>query len=156
MTNLRRTLSLLALLLGLAVSAPAYAQDPSAAPAATAEPPPSVPAAAPSASPLSGVSFMRYKLDREKGDIPVEKGRVFLADLKAASPETWASVVDAVRLEIQKDEAEKFSHQKGYVLYAYGAIWVILIVFVIGVFARQRKLAAELAELERRVSVERK
>jgi len=147
MTTMRRLLLTLVVLAALA--APAAAQEP--APAAPA------PTAAPAAgNPLSGVNLEKYKLERDKGDIPVEKGRLFLDDLKVASPDAWASVVDAIRFEIQKEEAEKFARQKNYVIYAYGALWVILLLFVIGVFTRQRHLAAELAELERRVGVEKK
>jgi CcmD family protein len=120
-----------------------------AAPALADEPPPGD-------NPLAGVNLDKYKLNREKGDIPVDAGRRFLADLKAVSPDAWASVTDAVRLEIQKDETAKFAHQKQYVIYAYGAIWAVLAIFVIGLFMRQRHLANELAELERRVGSERK
>ena len=143
MTTLRRLpLPLLPLVLLATLAAPARAD----------EPPP--PAAAD--NPLAGVELDKYKLNREAGDIPLEAGRRFLDDLGAVSPEVRASVTDAVRFEIQKDETDKFARQKNYVLYAYAALWVILIVFVIGVFTRQRHLAGELAELERRVSVEKK
>jgi hypothetical protein len=146
MNTTRRLLLLLVVSIGLAAGgAHAVRAD---------EPPPA--AAAPGASPLQGVNLDAYKVNLEKGDIPLTVGRHFLADLKAASPETWASVTEAARFDIQSDETAKFAHQKQFVIYAYGAIWVILVLFVVGVYTRQRRLAAELAELERRVSVERK
>ena len=168
MKNIRPLLVLLVLL----GAVPAAAQEP---PAAAAPPPAAAPAPAPApagepaapaptsatapgaaGNPLAGVNLAKYKLDRDKGDIPVDVGRRFLDDLKAVSPDAWASVLDAARLSIQQEEADKFARQKNYVIYAYGALWVILLVFVVGVFTRQRHLAAELAELERRVSVEKK
>ena len=138
----------------------AYADEPPpqpTAPAAGAAAPPPAPAAAPAgANPLAGVNLDAYQPNPETGNIPLVAGRKFLADLKGTSPEVWASVVEAARFDIQMDETMKFAHQKQFVIYAYAAIWVILIVFVVGLYARQRKLAAELAELERKVGVERK
>jgi CcmD family protein len=143
---MKRTLLVFALLAPLfATSGSARADE--AAPAAPA---------AEGANPLGSVSFDKYKLDREKGDISLDKGRLFLADLKAANPSAWASVTDAVRYDIQTEETRKFAHQKQFVIYAYGAIWVILLGFVVGLYARQRQLNAELAELERRISTEKK
>jgi CcmD family protein len=141
MITTRRLLVLLVLLAAAAAPLVARADEPPAAAAG---------------NPLAGVNMSRYELNREKGEIAVEVGRRFLADLKAVSPAAWASVTDAVRLDIQQDETAKFARQKNYVIYAYGAIWVILIVFVVGLYTRQRHLAAELAELERRVGVEKK
>ncbi len=173
-TTKRPTRMLLSLVLLAALGGPAAAQNeapapvaaPAPAPAPAAEAPaaaaPALAAAAPVASadraknPLGGARLEKYMLDREAGEIPVEAGRRFLDDLSALSPQVRASVTDAVRFEIQKDEADKFARQKNYVLYAYSALWVILLLFVVGVFSRQRKLAAELAALESRVSREKK
>jgi CcmD family protein len=117
---------------------------------------PAAPAAAAAANPLQGVNLDAYKVNLETGNIPLAVGRHFLGDLKAVSPDVWASVTEAVRFDIQTEETAKFGRQKQYVIYAYGAIWAVLVIFVVGLYTRQRKLAAELAELERRVSVERK
>ena len=97
------------------------------------------------------MSLDKYVPNVEKGDLALEAGRRLLADLKAANPAVWASVVEAARFDIQNEETDKFARQKNYVIYAYAALWVILLLFVVGVFARQRKLNAELVELEKRV-----
>jgi hypothetical protein len=142
MENLPRVLRVLVLALGL-VAAPALASAQT----------PAAPAADPSA--FQSPAFHKYKINPEKDDIPLTKGRQFLADLAAADPELKASVTEAVRFEIQNEETEKFARQKGYVLWAYGALWVVLLVFVVGLLLRQRQLAAELASLEARVKVEK-
>ncbi len=142
MTTMRR-LSIILVLLGVCAGVAAAQEPPAPAPAPAA------------ANPLAGVSLDKYRLNADKNDA-LQVGRAFLDDLKKASPDAWASVTEAIRYDLQTGETERFARQKNYVLYAYAALWVILLVFVVGVFARQRHLAAELAELERRVSVERK
>jgi CcmD family protein len=148
-TTRRLVLTLVVLLLALGASGAhaALADEPAAAPAAPA---------APAGNPLASVNLDAYKVNLDTGNIPLAVGRHFLADLKAVNADAWASVTEAVRFDIQTEETAKFGRQKQYVIYAYGAIWAVLVVFVVGLYTRQRKLAAELAELERRVSVERK
>jgi hypothetical protein len=157
-----KTIKSFVVVAGLLFAHAAFAQAPSesakqenAAPGAPTQGATPAPAAAapapPGDNPFKSIALDRYVPDLEKGDLALEKGRQLLTDLKAASPAAWASVVEAARFEIQNDETEKFARQKSYVIYAYAALWIILLVFVVGVFARQRKLNAELAELERRV-----
>jgi hypothetical protein len=66
-----------------------------------------------------------------------------------------ASVVDAVRSEIQAEETARFARQNKFVLWAYGAAWAIVAVLVAALLLRQRKLAAELSALETRVKIEK-
>jgi hypothetical protein len=164
MKTMTRILAVMAVVIGT-FGAVANAQEPApsesakqaagageGAPAQGAAPAPAPPAPAPAgANPFIGMPLDRYAPNVEKGDLALEAGRRLLADLKAANPAVWASVVEAARFDIQHEETEKFGRQKNYVIYAYAALWVILLLFVVGVFARQRKLNAELVELEKRV-----
>ena len=165
MKTMTRILVVVAVAMGT-FGAAAHAQEPTAPPSESAKqtagtpegvptgaaPAPAPPAPAPpGANPFTGVSLDKYVPNVEKGDLALEAGRRLLADLKASNPAVWASVVEAARFEIQNEETDKFARQKNYVIYAYAALWVILLLFVVGVFARQRKLNAELVELEKRV-----
>jgi hypothetical protein len=166
MKTMTRILVVMAVAIGTSGAA-AYAQEPPAPPSESAKQAagaaegaptqgaaaaPTAPAPAPpGANPFTGVSLDKYVPNVEKGDLALEAGRRLLADLKAANPAVWASVVEAARFDIQNEETDKFARQKNYVIYAYAALWVILLLFVVGVFARQRKLNAELVELEKRV-----
>jgi hypothetical protein len=111
------------------------------------------PALAQGATPLGDLS--RYRIDRDKGDLPVDAGRRFMADLKTHDAEVWSNVRESVRLELQKGETESFVEQLGWVMWAYGGVWVILLLFALAVFWRQHRLSRELAELEARVKVEK-
>jgi hypothetical protein len=109
----------------------------------------------PPVAPAKPPDLGNYKLDREKGDIPLEVGRRFMTDLGAYDAELAASVEEAVRFKIQQDETVKFTRQRGYVMWAYGAAWTVLVCFALGLFARQRSLNRALAELEARVAKEK-
>jgi hypothetical protein len=117
----------------LFVSAPALAQD----------------------NPLASVPLGKYEVNREAKDDPVLAGRRFLADLEAKSPAVHASVVDAVRSQIQADETARFARQNKFVLWAYGAAWALIAILAGSLLLKQRRLAADLAELEAKVKVEK-
>jgi hypothetical protein len=106
-------------------------------------------------NPLAGVPLHKYEVNREKQDDPVLAGRRFLADLEVVSPAVQASVVDAVRSQIQAEETARFARQNKFVLWAYGAAWAIVAALVGALLFRQRRLAAELADLEARVKIEK-
>jgi hypothetical protein len=103
---------------------------------------------------LKQTDLTKYKLDREK-ETPLQAGQRFLDDLKAVDPGVASNVLEVARYDIQKEETAKFAHQKTFVLRAYGVLWAILAVFAATLFFRQRKLSAELADLEARVKTEK-
>jgi hypothetical protein len=93
----------------------------------------------------------RWSYDREKETLAAP-GERFLDDMQRCAPSFAAAVVEAVRYQIQKDETDKFVHQQGFVVGAYGVAWALLAVGALAVWLRQRRLAAELRALEQRLA----
>lgn len=102
------------------------------------------------ANPLSSLDLARYEWQRDK-EFAAQAGQRFLDDLKARSPEVAANVEDAVRYKIQAEEARKFARQRRFVIAAYGTVWAVVALFAAAIFARQRRLAAQIEELESRL-----
>ena len=78
-------------------------------------------------------------------------GERFLEDMNGCAPTFAAAVIEAVRFQIQSDEAKKFVRAKNFVMAAYGVAWAVLAVSALFIFLRQRRLAAEIALLEAKV-----
>ena len=87
----------------------------------------------------------------ESKQTAAELGQDFLRDLSARSPSVAANVRDAIRYELQAEEAAKFTHQKAFVITAYGVIWALLVLFVVVLWLRQHRLDRELHDLETRL-----
>ena len=107
------------------------------------------------ATPLSALSDLDlepYKVKRNDQGEPVERplaaGQRFLQDLHARSPEIASSVAEVTRYALQKEETDKFTRQKCYVLWAYGAIWGLLALFALSMWWRQNQLQKQLRELQ--------
>lgn len=101
-------------------------------------------------NPLQAADLSKYGYDPAK-DVGAVVGKRFLEDVRAVDPRLYAAAVDAVRYEIQADEAAKFVRQRKYVIAAYAVLFVILVGFVAALWARSRKLQAELDALEARI-----
>ncbi len=100
-----------------------------------------------SANPLSDADLSVYRWQRDR-EFSAQAGERFMQDLRTKSPEVAANVEDAVRYEIQSDEAQKFAHQKKFVLAAYGVLFAIFVLFAYVMARRQRALFTALGELE--------
>lgn len=50
--------------------------------------------------------------------------------------------------EYHEQDAKQATKNKSHVVMAYGALWAIVTIFVVGMWLRQRKLSAEIARLE--------
>jgi len=108
-------------------------------------------AEAPSVPPASCFAHPeRWSYDRAHETLAAP-GERFLADLSACDPTFSAAVIEAVRYQIQSDEAQKFARARGYVMAAYGIAWALLAVSAVALWLRQRRLGAELATLEGRL-----
>jgi hypothetical protein len=92
----------------------------------------------------------RWTYDRGKETLAAA-GERFFADMQACDPGFAASVTEAVRYQIHKEEVEKYTRSKSYVFAAYGVAWALLAFSAVAVWLRQRKLTAEIAALEARV-----
>lgn len=108
------------------------------------------PAAAEGPNPLQSADLKKYEYDPTK-QLAVTVGRDFLADLTAVNKPLRAAVTDAVRYEIQAEETAKFTRQRKFVIAAYAVLFVVLAGFTTTLWLRQRKLLAELADLEARL-----
>ena len=93
-----------------------------------------------------------WSYDRAKMTLAAP-GEKFFADLQKCDPTFAASVVEAIRYQIQKDETDKFMHQKQFLLAAYGICWAIVALAAVALWLRQRRLARELADLEARLKL---
>jgi hypothetical protein len=92
----------------------------------------------------------RWAYDRGKETLAAP-GERFFEDLRACDATFAAAVAEAVRYQIQADEAEKFVRSKDTVLLAYGIAWGVLAVSGLLLWLRQRRLLAEIASLEARL-----
>jgi hypothetical protein len=92
----------------------------------------------------------RWAYDRTRETLAAP-GERFLEDMRTCDASFAASVIEAVRYQIHKEEAEKFTRASSFVMAAYGVAWALLAASAIAVWLRQRKLTAEIAALEARV-----
>lgn len=92
----------------------------------------------------------RWAYDREKETLAAP-GERFLEDMRNCDPSFAASVTEAIRYQIHKEEAQKFSRASTFVMAAYGVAWALLAVSALLVYLRQRRLLAEIAALDARV-----
>src|SRR5262249_49318545 len=97
----------------------------------------------------------RWSYDREKESLQ-QAGQRFLDDLQACDPTFAAAVLEVARYQLHDDELRKFTHQSGFVIWAYGLAWALLAVSGVLVLVRQRRLTGEIAALEARIRAEAK
>jgi hypothetical protein len=92
----------------------------------------------------------RWAFDRDH-ETSAAPGERFLEDMHTCAPTLWADVVEAVRYQIQSEEAEKFVRSRKIVTVAYGIAWAALAAVAFTLWLRQRRLAAEIGQLEARL-----
>ena len=92
----------------------------------------------------------RWSYNREKESLQ-QAGERFIADLQACDPTFAASILEVARYQLHDEELKKFTHQSGFVVWAYGIAWGLLAVSGLMLLLRQRRLAAEIAALEARI-----
>lgn len=63
-----------------------------------------------------------------------------------------AELKDTLRPEVHQAEAALIQKNKKHVVMAYAALWVLTVVFLVLLWFRQRRLVAELDDLEKKVA----
>ncbi len=109
--------------------------------------------AAHAADPKCFANPERWSYDRDKETLQ-QAGERFLADMKACDPTFASTIMEVARYQLHDDELRKFTHQSGFVLWAYGIAWGLLAVSALLLFLRQQRLKGEIAELEARLREE--
>lgn len=104
-------------------------------------------------NPLGKLDFTAYKYDPAKDESAIV-GQKFMDDLCAADAPLCSAVKEATRYELQDESAHRFDHDRNTVITAYAVLWMILIVFVVGVWRRQQRLTAHIQDLEARLRAE--
>lgn len=91
----------------------------------------------------------------ERGqEAKVNAGLEFMAALQQCD-ELLATAVNAqAEYRVHDKEAKIFASQRDLVIAAYGVIWVIMVIFLVAIFMRQRRVARQLEELEAKVRAE--
>ena len=97
----------------------------------------------------------RWTFQRDKESLQ-QAGERFLDDMGACDPTLTASVLEVARYRLHDEELKKFTHQSGFVLWAYGVAWSLLAVSGLLLYLRQRRLTGEIAALEARLRAEAK
>jgi hypothetical protein len=93
----------------------------------------------------------RWSYDRDKGESLSLAGERFLDDMQKCDSAFAASVFEVARYQLQSEEAKKFVRQIGFVEWAYGVAWALLVVSGLLLWLRQRRLNRDIAELEARL-----
>ena len=74
-------------------------------------------------------------------------------EAELAKDKGWnAELRDSLRPEVHEAEAALIQRNKKHVVGAYGALWILTVVFLVLLWIRQRKLLAELDTLEKKVA----
>jgi len=85
-------------------------------------------------------------------EAPFRAGERLLADLEARDKYAAASLVDAAIVRYHEREARRFGNDQRAVITAYGVIWVLVTVFTVFLWLRQRRLNGELMELQAKLA----
>ena len=95
----------------------------------------------------------RWSYDRTKESLQ-QAGERFIADMQACDPTFTSALLEVVRYQLHDDELKKFTHQSGFVLWAYGIAWGLLAVSGVLLWFRQQRLIREIEALEARLREE--
>src|SRR6266702_2713806 len=95
----------------------------------------------------------RWNYQRDKETLQ-QAGERFLADMKACDPTFASTIMEVARYQLHDDELKKFTHQSGFVLWAYGIAWGVLAVSGLLLWLRQQRLTGEIEALEARLRAE--
>ncbi len=85
----------------------------------------------------------------ERGAEPkVNAGIEFMTALARCDELLAVAVNSQFEYRVHDKEAKIFAKQRDLVIAAYGVIWVILAIFLVAMFLRQRRLVVQIADLE--------
>lgn len=91
----------------------------------------------------------------ERGaEAKVAAGLAFMEDLRKCDELLAAGVQSSMEYSVHQREAKIFANQSRFVITAYGVIWAVLLLFCVFMFLRQRKLLAQIGELEARLKAD--
>jgi hypothetical protein len=101
-------------------------------PAFGQEPKPTVPENTPATPPPPQASPMRAQCEAE-----LAKDATWMAELK-----------QSIRPEVHKEDAEQMLNNRKHVVAAYAVLWGLTVLFVLLMWMRQKRLAADMKRLE--------